>query len=140
MRSFVICKRSLLLFFALQLCSLSMLAQVRISGKVADESGTGIPSITVSVQNTTLGTATDLDGNYVLSGDLRPGSYTLLFSGIGFKSVSQPLQVSSETAYTVNSTLAPDALGLDEVVVTGTTQGTTKRQLGNYISTVKGED
>src|SRR5205085_11480590 len=30
--------------------------------------------------------------------------------------------------------------GLDEVVVTGTTAGTTRRQLGSYISTVKAED
>src|SRR6185503_5947428 len=30
-------------------------------------------------------------------------------------------------------------LGLDEVVVTGTSQGTTRKQLGSYISTVKGD-
>ena len=124
----------------LQLLSLILFAQLRISGKVADPSGTGIPAISVSVQNTTLGTATDVNGNYVLTGDLRPGSYTLEFSGIGFKSVSQPIRIGSENAYTANTTLTADALGLDEVVVTGTTQGTTKRQLGNYISTVKGED
>ena len=36
--------------------------------------------------------------------------------------------------------MASDALGLDEVIVTGTTAGTTKRQIGNYISTVKADE
>ena len=36
--------------------------------------------------------------------------------------------------------LADDILGLDEVVVTGTSLGTTRKQLGSYISTVKGDD
>lgn len=128
------------LVVVLQLFSLALFAQLRISGKVTDEAGTGIPAITVTIPNTTVGTATDVNGNYTLSGDLRPGSYNIQFSGIGFKSFSQQLQIGSETAYSVNAIMAADALGLDEVVVTGTTQGTTKRQLGNYISTVKGED
>jgi TonB-dependent SusC/RagA subfamily outer membrane receptor len=33
-----------------------------------------------------------------------------------------------------------DALNLDEVVVTGVSAGTTRRQLGSYVSTVKAED
>ena len=140
MRSLFHFKRRFALLVVLQLFSLVLFAQLRISGKVTDEAGAGIPAITVTIPNTTLGTATDMTGNYILTGELRPGSYNIQFSGIGFKSFSQPLQIGSENSYSVNATLAADALGLDEVVVTGTTQGTTKRQLGNYISTVKGED
>lgn len=35
--------------------------------------------------------------------------------------------------------LSPDALNMDEVVVTGVSAGTTKKQLGSYISTVKAD-
>jgi len=49
------------------------------------------------------------------------------------------LQVGSADSYTVNVTLGEDALGLEEVVVTGTSEGTTRKQLGSYISTVKAD-
>jgi TonB-dependent SusC/RagA subfamily outer membrane receptor len=47
--------------------------------------------------------------------------------------------VGSENSYTSNISLAEDALKLDEVVVTGVSAGTTRKQLGSYISTVKGD-
>ena len=42
--------------------------------------------------------------------------------------------------YSVDAQLTNDALGLDEVIVTGTSLGTTRKQLGSYISTVSGEE
>ncbi|WP_315815659.1 TonB-dependent receptor plug domain-containing protein [Paraflavitalea speifideaquila] len=36
--------------------------------------------------------------------------------------------------------MVEDALGLDEVIVTGTSQGTTRKQIGSYISTLKADD
>ncbi|MDQ6608995.1 MAG: SusC/RagA family TonB-linked outer membrane protein, partial [Bacteroidota bacterium] len=77
---------------------------------------------------------------YSISAPLKPGSYKLQFSGIGFKSVTQTLQVGNAFSYTANSQLAEDALKMDEVVVTGTSAGTTRKQLGSYISTVKADE
>jgi TonB-linked SusC/RagA family outer membrane protein len=114
-------------------------AQIRISGKVTDAGGQGLPGISVLVRNTNYGASTDASGDYAITADLKPGTYNLDFSGVGFKARSQALQVTSNNAYTTNVQLAEDALGLEEVVVTGTTQGTTRRQLGSYISTVKGD-
>lgn len=54
--------------------------------------------------------------------------------------MTQSFTVGSQTTFTINSQLTEDALNMDEVVVTGTSQGTTKRQLGSYVSTVKAED
>lgn len=115
-------------------------AQVKITGKVTTPDNQGIPDISVIVRNTTLGTTTARDGSYSLQANLTPGNYELVFSGVGFKSSIQPLQVSSSSGmYSVNAQLLEDALKLDEVVVTGVTAGTTRRQLGNYISTVKAD-
>jgi hypothetical protein len=36
--------------------------------------------------------------------------------------------------------LTADALKMDEVIVTGVSAGTTRKQLGNYISTVKADE
>jgi len=116
------------------------MSQVKISGKVAGSDGKGIAYISVVVKNTSFGGVTDGDGNYSFTAELKPGTYTLEFSGVGFKSKSQSLTVGNESSYTSNNSLTEDALNLDEVVVTGTSAGTTRKQLGSYISTVKAAD
>ncbi|MDF2192574.1 SusC/RagA family TonB-linked outer membrane protein [Paraflavitalea sp. CAU 1676] len=116
------------------------MAQVTISGKVTGPSSQPLTAISVSVKSTTYGTATDANGNFSLTAPLKPGSYTISFSGVGFKAVDRTLQVGNAATYTVDVPMVEDALGLDEVIVTGTTQGTTRKQLGNYISTLKADD
>ena len=115
------------------------LAQVHISGKITGTNQQTLPGISVTVKNTNYGTATDPSGNYTINAPLKPGSYALEFSGVGFKTVSQNLQIGSAENYTVSVALAEDALGLDEVVVTGTSEGTTRKQVGSYISTIKAD-
>src|SRR5690606_39016545 len=55
--------------------------EVSVSGTVTDTNGQPIPGVTVSVEGTTIGTATGLDGNYSLS---VPDGSVLVFSFIGF--------------------------------------------------------
>ena len=112
------------------------MSQVKISGKITGSDGKGLAYISVAVSNTTFGGATDGNGNYSFNADLKPGTYTLEFSGVGFKSQTQSLTVGSETSYTSNISLEEDALKLDEVIVTGTNVRTSKKQLGNSISTI----
>lgn len=127
------------LLLLLQLCCMAAFAQVRISGKVTGPDGKGLTGISVVVKNTVSGASTDPEGNYTLTADLKPGTYSLEISGIGFKTREERLTIGIDNAYTVNAQLAEDPLGLDEVVVTGTSAGTTRRQLGNTINTVKGD-
>jgi TonB-linked SusC/RagA family outer membrane protein len=129
-----------LFLFVLLMLSLGAAAQVQIKGKVTDAQGNGLPGITVSVQNTTYSTATDAAGNFSLNADVKTGANQIVFSGIGFKTVTQSVQLSAANDNTVNAQLTSDALNLDEVVVTGVSAGTTRRQLGSYISTVKADD
>ena len=123
----------------LNLLALYTMAQVTVSGKVTDKEGQALPGISVLVRNSNFGASTNSEGVYSFTADLKPGTYVLDISGIGFKRLEQPLTVGSASSYSVNSQLDADPLGLDEVVVTGTSAGTTRRQLGSYISTVKGD-
>ena len=137
----LLCKcKTAFLFFLANLFAVVAIAQVSINGKVTGKNGEGIPTVSVTLRNTTLGTATDANGNYTLTASIKPGNYVVRFSGVGFKSVEKTLVVGSEKNYTVDAQLTDDALGLDEVIVTGTSIGTTRRQLGSYISTVSGEE
>lgn len=123
----------------LQVVSVITLAQVIITGKVTGPEGNGLSFVSVTIRNTTLGASTNDEGNYNISGSLAPGNYVLSFSGIGYKSKEQTIQVGSAASYTANVQLEIDALSMDEVIVTGTSEGTTKRQLGSYVSTVKAD-
>src|SRR5215210_5295627 len=106
-----------LLFLLFQCFSFVLLAQVRISGRVTSDGIQGIPNVSVQIQNTTFGTATDEQGAYSLTANLSPGTYQLVFTGVGFRSSAQAIQIGSATAYTSNAQLAEDALKMDEVVV-----------------------
>jgi len=127
-----------LLLFCQLIVSLTI-AQVHISGKITGTNNQPLPGISATVRNTSFGSASDASGNFSITAPLKPGSYELEFSGVGFKAVTQSLQIGSSENYTVNITMAEDALGLEEVVVTGTSQGTTRKQLGSYISTIKAD-
>jgi TonB-linked SusC/RagA family outer membrane protein len=111
-------------------------AQVRISGKVTGRNNTAASNVSVVVKGTNYGTSSDAEGNYLLTADLKPGKYILEFTGIGFKTKELPLQINSASSYTADVVLDDDALGLDEVVVTGNPTSTKKKQLGNYITSV----
>jgi TonB-linked SusC/RagA family outer membrane protein len=131
--------KNILFVLLLQITTLAAASQVRISGKITGTDGNGIPGISVVIRNTGIGTSTGTDGTYNLNADIKAGNYMLDFTGVGFKSKEQALQVGSETAYTSNAQLAEDALKLDEVVITGASAGTTRKQLGSYVSTVKAD-
>ena len=129
-----------LLLFLFQCFSLALLAQVRISGRVTNDGNQGIPDISVQIQNTNFGATTDAQGSYVLTADLKAGTYQLIFSGVGFRTVTRPLQVSSAAEYNLNAQLGEDVMRMDEVVVTGTVAGTSKRKLANAIATVSSKE
>src|SRR5690554_1996269 len=88
------------------------LQDVRVTGTVRDTDGEVVPGATVSVQGTTIGTATDLDGKYALS---VPTGATLVFSFIGFETQIIPIGDRS----VIDVTLGEDISALDEVVVVG---------------------
>lgn len=83
-----------------------------ITGKVELANGEPLPGASILVEGTTIGTVTDLDGNFTL---MVPDNAVLVFSFIGYK--SQRLAISNQSV--VNIILEEDAAALQEVVVVG---------------------
>ena len=133
----------LFIFGFLLLMNLSAIcvnAQVKISGTVTDGAGKPVVGASVQLKNYKTGASTGNDGAYSLTAAIKPGSYTLVFSTVGYKSLEKPLVVGESTTYVIDATLEENVSKLDEVVVTGTSQGTTRRQLGSYISSVNANE
>ncbi len=133
--------RFLVMVFVSLIIPSLIFSQVKITGKVSNAQGLPIDGASVVLRNTGAGTVTNQNGSYTLSVNLKQGKYTVVISGINLKQFTQPIVVSSANqTIPVSASLEADITGLDEVVVTGTSAGTTRRQLGSYISTVKGDD
>ncbi|RYF24470.1 MAG: SusC/RagA family TonB-linked outer membrane protein [Flavobacteriales bacterium] len=112
-----------------------------ITGKVTEDATKApIPGAGVKVQGTNFAVAANSDGTYSLVANLAPGSYQVSVTFIGYKTSTKQITLGSNNNVTADFTLSQDAMGLDEVIVTGTSQGTTRKQLGNYITSVKGDD
>lgn len=85
-----------------------------LSGRVVDKSGEPIPGAAVMVKGTTIGTATDIDGNFQLAISLE-GATTLVVSFVGMRTT----EVAVGNKRVFNVVLAEAAIGLDEVVAVG---------------------
>ncbi len=60
----------------------------KIAGVISDAStGEGLIGANILVEGTSLGAATDINGNYTIL-NLPPGVYSLKISSIGYKSVT----------------------------------------------------
>ena len=61
------------------------LGQGKIAGRVLDQStGESLIGVNIVLEETSQGTVTDADGNYVIV-NVRPGSYTIVFSYVGYQ-------------------------------------------------------
>ncbi len=106
-----------------------------ISGAItSSEDELGVPGASVLVKGTTIGTVTDMDGNYTL--EVPADANILLYSFIGMK--SQEINIDGRT--TIDVVLEPDYFGLDEVVVSGVASGTPRKKLSVTVGKIDEKD
>ncbi|QOI96357.1 MAG: SusC/RagA family TonB-linked outer membrane protein [Flammeovirgaceae bacterium] len=127
-------KKFLLLSFSLVL-ALQVWAQERtITGKVTSaEDGTALPGVNVVLKGTSVGTVTDSEGNYRLTGVPSSGA-VLVFSFIGLQ--TQEVAVGERSV--VDVSMAADITQLSEVVVTALGAQTEKKALGYAVTSISG--
>ena len=74
--------KQILLLFAVMFCAIHLNAQRNITGNVSAENGEALIGASVLVTGSTIGTITDLDGNFAL--EVPDGSNSLTVSYTGF--------------------------------------------------------
>lgn len=126
-------KKNLFLLFTLLLFVGVSFAQTKVTGRVTSSEDGSPVIVTVSVKGTTTGSYTDADGKYSIT--VPNNQSILVFGGIGYSSVE--VQVNGRSV--VDVTIKPDAVSLDEVVLTAYGPQTKKAFTGT-ASTVKSEE
>lgn len=112
---------------------------VTVSGTVTDsESGQTLPGANVYLVELQKGASTNVDGAYAIN-NVPAGSYTLKVSYVGYKSMTKTIDVGNSDL-TLDFSIKPDFLGLDEVVVTGYGSKVQKGNLTSSISKVSAKD
>jgi hypothetical protein len=86
----------------------------QLSGVITDESGQPLPFANVFIKGTTTGTTSNPEGNYRL--ELDPGSYTLVFEFLGYRSIEKKVSITA-SPLTMDVQLFPEAYKLQEVKV-----------------------
>lgn len=124
----------LLLLVTMSFISLTAVAQsnITITGVVKYTNGETVIGANVTIEGTTTGTITDINGNFTLN---APSDGELVVSYIGF----QTQKISINKQHTFNITLKEDAEMLSEVVVTALGIKCEKKALGYAMQEIKNE-
>lgn len=97
-----------------------------VKGQVTDENGEPVPGANVYLKGTTIGVATDINGNYSLT--FEDSHTVLVASFVGYKTMEVPIGEDE----TVNFRLEPENEALAEVVVTGYQTISKERSTGAF--------
>lgn len=131
--AFTLPRKLFLALVALLMATPVFAQNVDVSGTVVDVNGDPLIGVTVMVNGTSNGAATDLDGQYTLKN--VPSKGKLTFSYIGY--AQQVVDVKGRTK--IDICLLEDSQALDELVVVG--YGTIKKQdLTGAVSVVNSSE
>lgn len=135
--------RKLPVFLFLLGCQLFLFASSvfagEIRGRISNPDGAGIANASVTITGTSIGTAADTDGRYSLA-NVPAGNYSVVFSAIGYGSVTRNIQLGADQVLELNVELAEDDGNLEEVTVTALGIRREKRELGYSAQEVAGND
>ncbi len=90
-----------------------------IKGRVYNSiNNEAVPFANIFIEGTSLGATSDIEGNYIIS-NLKPGTYSVVCSFIGFKrQVSFEVPVNSVRTTTLDFALVEESTTINQVVIT----------------------
>ncbi|MBR8704105.1 Vitamin B12 transporter BtuB [Porphyromonas levii] len=125
--------------FAATLPSQRVEAQVtdaNIVGHVIDKAtGEHLIGVVVRIKGSAYGTTTDTSGHFYLR-NLKPGSYTIEVSGVGYQKTTQTITVVEHKTIEINIALEEDVFNLHEVVISANRQQTLRKYAPTLVSVI----
>lgn len=109
----------------------------RIVGRVVASSGEPVGEAQVAIDGTAFRTTSGADGRYAIAG-VPDGTHRVVARRIGYAAESRTVTVAGGDV-TLDFTMNPVSIRLDEVVVTGTAGQARRREVGNSIGTIDNE-
>lgn len=106
-----------------------------VVGHVVDAKGQHIPFATVRFLGTTIGSSTDKTGHFQLI-NVPVGDYTVQAQFLGYKAHSVEITTALSHTLEIKFILEEDALGLDEVVITGDRNETNRRGSATIVNAI----
>jgi TonB-dependent SusC/RagA subfamily outer membrane receptor len=106
-----------------------------ISGRVVGEGGLPVLNAPVFLVGTSLGTLSGAEGRFNLV-NVPVGTHRLRVERIGMRPIEVSVTVTAGQTLTQDFTLREEALGLDQIVVTGTAGAARRREVGNSIAQI----
>jgi outer membrane receptor for ferrienterochelin and colicins len=97
--------------------------------------GEHVPFISITIDGTTIGTATDATGHYQLI-NLPVGELTIRVSGIGYKSISQKVKTEEDKTQEIKFEIEKDVLNIEDVVVTANRNQTNRAEAPVIVTTI----
>lgn len=126
--------KKIALLLCLAFSWVTLMGQTRITGKVTSaDDGAPLPGVTVLIVGTTIGTVTDLDGNFSIN--VPAGNDQLMFSFVGLR--TQLVDIGTSTI--IDVMMEVDALSMDEVLVIGYGTSTKEANTG-AVSVIRDDD
>ena len=111
----------------------------RVMGQVTTRSGAPIAGVQVYIPSANQGTLTNADGRFLIP-NVSPAVHEVRAERIGYQAAVQQVTIEAGASAVANFVLAEQALGLDEIVVTGTAGQARRREVGNTIAQINVED
>lgn len=127
------CKQFALAVIMVLVSSTIFAQNIRVTGKVVDNSGQPAIGVSVLIEGTKTGVATDLEGNFSIE---APANGVLIFSAIGME--DQRIEIQGRRV--INVTMKESAQILEELVVTALGIKKEKKALGYAVQDIKSDE
>jgi outer membrane receptor protein involved in Fe transport len=112
----------------------------QITGTITDATSSApLSEVQVYLVGLQLGSLSRADGRFLIL-NVPAGTYSLRAERIGLGAVEQEVTVTSGGTAVVDIALESQALGLDEIVVTGAAGSARRREIGNSITAINVAD
>lgn len=124
----------------LLLLSISISAQKKtdanVFGHVVEKStGEHLPFHNIVIKGTTIGITTDATGHYFLK-NLPEGDYTIVASGVGYKTIEKKISLHSGRSLEVNFDVEQDVFQLNSVVVSANRNETNRKEASSIVNVI----